>query len=110
MTAQVLFSGVAFLVYGILCVFTDSMKLEFDRFGLRRFRIFTGVLEILGGLGLLVGYWWLPAMLIASGGLTLLMLLGVGVRIWIKDSLMDATPALVLMVLNLHIFWAHWPR
>jgi len=80
------------------------MQNEFERFGLPKFAIFIGVLEILGGLGLLVGLKIPEILLLSSGGLALLMLLGVGVRIKIKDSVLLATPAFLLMLLNLYIF------
>jgi uncharacterized membrane protein YphA (DoxX/SURF4 family) len=104
LTALVAFSSVAFLVYGVLCLATDSMKGEFLRFGLEHLRILTGILEVMGGVGLLVGLWWRPAILMASAGLSLLMLLGVGVRIWVKDGVLETLPAFVLMLVNLYIF------
>ena len=42
-------SAVAFLFYGIVCVSTSHMKVEFERYGLARFRVLVGVLECLGG-------------------------------------------------------------
>lgn len=82
------------------------MQNEFKRFGLPKFAIFIGVLEILGGLGLLVGLKVPFILMLSSGGLGLLMLLGVGVRIKVKDSVLLSTPAFVLMLLNFYIFWA----
>ena len=49
LTVLVTFSSVAFLVYGVLCLATDSMKGEFLRFGLEHLRILTGILEVIGG-------------------------------------------------------------
>ena len=54
--------GIAFLVYGGLCLFSPSMLADFHRFGLERLRVLTGVLELLGGSGLLVGLKWRPAL------------------------------------------------
>ncbi len=99
-------SGLVFLFYGIVCCFSVQMKNEFKRFGLPKFAMLTGVLEILGGLGLLVGLKVPFVLLLSSGGLGLLMLLGVGVRIKVKDSVLLSTPAFVLMLLNFYIFWA----
>ena len=79
------------------------MKREFERFGLEDFRVLTGVLEVLGGLGLLVGFWWPPATIIASAGLTALMFLGFIVRLSIKDTFFETLPALSLMIVNLYI-------
>ena len=62
------------------------------------------------GLGLLVGLVWPPAMWLSSAGLTLLMMLGVGVRVRMNDSLLQTLPALVLMLVNGFILFASWPE
>lgn len=106
LTILIIISGLVFLFYGVVCCFSLKMHNEFKRFGLPKFAIFIGVLEILGGLGLLVGLKIPVILLLSSGGLALLMLLGVSVRIKIKDSILLSTPAFVLMLLNLYIFVA----
>jgi hypothetical protein len=65
--------------------------------------------EMLGGIGLLVGLVWLPAMWLSSGGLAVLMMLGVWVRARINDSLLQTLPALVLLLVNGFIRFASWP-
>lgn len=80
------------------------MKAEFQRFQLEHFRILTGLLELLGGAGLLIGFWWPPAQVMASAGLAVLMLLGVGVRIKVRDGWLETLPALLLMLVNAYIF------
>ncbi len=92
-----------FLYYGLTCLFTETRVAEFERFGLGPFRRLTGSLEVLGALGLLAGYLvpWLA--IVASGGLSLLMVLGVTTRIRVRDSLWEMLPALVLMLVNLYI-------
>ena len=99
-------SGLAFVVYGALCLGSASMQAEFVRFGLARFRVVTGILEVLAGLGLLVGLGWPPALWLCSGGLTVLMLCGVIVRVRVKDRLVDILPALFLMLVNGYILLA----
>ena len=81
------------------------MKIEFKRFGLEKFGSLTAILEILGAIGLLLGMRFHPILLISSGGLTILMFLGVLVRIKMKDSLLISTPATVYMLLNAWIFY-----
>ena len=103
LTAIQLFSSGSFIVYGILCVFSPSMHREFERFGLTKFRTLVGILEVLGGLGLWVGVRYSPIAAMASAGLSLLMILGFSVRIKIKDSLMQALPALFFAFINLYI-------
>ncbi|MEM6672440.1 MAG: DoxX family protein [Planctomycetota bacterium] len=93
-------SIVAFLGYGVACVAGRSMVKEFERFGLARFRVLTGVLEVLGALGLLASYAIPDLLPLAAGGLALLMLLGVLTRIRVRDSLGAMLPAIVLMLAN----------
>lgn len=81
------------------------MKNEFKRFKLEKLGLLTIVLEILGALGLLIGLWYKPLLLLSSGGLALLMFLGVIVRIKLKDSLWITFPALFYMGLNGYIFY-----
>ena len=100
------FSSAAFLGYGLWCVTSLWMEREFARFGLAHLRVLTGSLEVLGGVGLLVGLSWPPALWLSSGGLALLMLCGVGVRVRVGDGLVQMVPALGLMLLNLYILVA----
>jgi hypothetical protein len=81
------------------------MKNEFKRFKLEKLGLLTILLEILGAIGLLVGLFFNPVLLISSGGLAILMLLGLIVRIKIKDSLWISLPAIFYMCLNAYIFY-----
>ena len=99
-----LFSGVSFIVYGSLLLVSTEMQNEFKRFELEKFTTLTGILELLGGIGLLVGLKVGTILLISSGGLTLLMLFGFGVRIKVKDSFRFSFPSLFFMLLNLYVF------
>jgi hypothetical protein len=80
------------------------MKNEFKRFNLERFALLTIFFEFMGAAGLLIGLYFNPILIISSGGLSLLMLLGVMVRIKIKDSIWVTLPAVLFMVLNFYIF------
>lgn len=80
------------------------MKSEFKRFDLEKLGLFTIILQILGAAGLLIGLAFYPFLIISSGGLSLLMLVGVGVRIKLKDSLWVTLPALFYLGLNAYIF------
>ena len=101
----VLISSVSFLIYGISCLTSSKIKSEFIRFGLKRFAMLIGVLEVLGALGLLVGLFYTFALVISSGGLALLMFLGVAVRVRIKDGLLEMLPALFFLGLNSYVFF-----
>lgn len=101
----ILISSLSFLAYGVAYFTTSKMKEEFIRFGLSRFGTLTAVLEILGGLGLLVGLMFNDILLLSSGGLALLMFLGVAVRLKIKDGLWASSPAIFYCGLNFYIFF-----
>lgn len=100
----IVFSGTSFLFYGISYFVSSKMKAEFKRFGLERFGTLTALLELLGAVGLFIGLYNFQLSIISSGGLALLMLCGVLVRIKMKDSFLLTVPALVYFFINLYIF------
>ncbi|PPK95721.1 DoxX-like protein [Nonlabens xylanidelens] len=76
------------------------MRLEFTRFGLSMLqRLLTGVLQLIGAAGLIVGIFNTYIGIAASAGLSLLMLAGFMVRVKIKDGVYKSSPALIFMVL-----------
>lgn len=101
----ILFSSLSFLAYGVEYLRSPLMKNEFKRFGLEKLGGFTVLLEVLGAMGLMVGIWIHSLLLLSSFGLGLLMLLGVMVRIKMKDSLWISLPATFYMALNFYIFY-----
>lgn len=101
----VFFSAVSFLIYGIAYFVSTNMKNEFKRFGLEKFGTLTAVLELIGAFGLFIGIQNYTILVFASGGLALLMLLGVGVRIIMKDSLLVSLPAFFYFLLNSYILF-----
>lgn len=103
-TLATYFSGISFLFYGAGCLTSAHMKSEFIRFGFDRQRVLTGYLQLLGGMGLLAGYWLSPALaLFSAAGLALMMGFGFGVRLKIRDSMLAASPALLYAALNLYL-------
>jgi hypothetical protein len=79
------------------------MKNEFKRFKIEKLGLLTIVLEILGALGLLVGFMFETLLLISASGLALLMLIALLVRIKSKDSIWVSLPAIFFMALNTYI-------
>ncbi|WP_281540249.1 DoxX family protein [Maribacter aestuarii] len=101
-----LFSGFSFLFFGLACFLTKNMKLEFERYGLASYRKTVGALQLIGGLGLLIGMYYSPFLQIfAAAGLSILMLLGFLVRLKIKDTFLQAAPSLFYALLNAYIFY-----
>lgn len=102
-TALILVSAISFLAYGSGCFVSDYLRREFVRYGIGGQRVLVGVLQCLAGVGLLGGLsqpWMGQA---AAGGLALMMLVAVLVRIRIKDSLLQTTPALFYLGLNTYL-------
>jgi uncharacterized membrane protein YphA (DoxX/SURF4 family) len=100
----VLSTAVLFVGYGIACLTSPKMKRDFQRFGLEKFSVLTGVLEILGGVGLVVGLYLTPVFLLSSGGLAVLMLLGLIFRIRAGDGVWATLPASIFMIVNGYLF------
>lgn len=98
-----LFSSLSFLCYGLGILLLPRMRMEFARYGLARMRRLTGLLELAGAAGLLVGLRqpWIGAA--AAGGLCLLMVLGFFVRLKIGDGVVRGLPALIYALINLYL-------
>ncbi|MBT8296163.1 MAG: DoxX family protein [Gramella sp.] len=104
LTFLIIFSTLSFLFFGISCFFTEHMRNEFIRYGLSHRLKLIGTLQILGAIGLGIGYLYLPWLsIIAAIGLSILMILGFGVRLKIKDTLIQSAPSLIYAVINTYI-------
>jgi len=106
LTALTILSGLSFIIYGISCLVSDHMRVEFVRFGLARFRVLVGWLELLGGSAQIVSLFFPLPGIPSAGGLALLMLLGVITRFRIGDGLLVSLPAIGYMVINTYLFFA----
>ncbi|MGB5499980.1 MAG: DoxX family protein [Maribacter sp.] len=98
-------SSLAFLFYGFNCLYSNDMRHEFKRFGLTDGqRKFTGILQLAGGLGLALGYFTsIYILLFAAIGLCLLMIMGFGVRLKVKDNIPQSLPSLIFAIANAYI-------
>ncbi len=105
LTMLTVISSISFMGYGIAYFSSTKMKSEFKRFGLEKAGALTAILEIVGALGLLLGLKIHLILLVSAGGLAVLMLLGVAVRIKVRDTLWVTFPALFFMILNAYIFF-----
>ena len=103
--------GLLFVLIGSMTVAGRKMFVEnFRRFGYPQwFRIVTGSLELLGGIGLLIGIWlpWLAAL--ASTGLTLVMLGAVFTEIRTREPLQKIVLPLVMGALAVVVVVNYWP-
>jgi hypothetical protein len=104
LTIVTLFSGLSFLFYGFSCLKSKRMAAEFKRFGLDKQRNLTGVLQLIGGTSLIIGYYQHIVLAAFSAlGLSVLMFFGFLVRLKIKDSLALSAPSLLYALLNLYL-------
>jgi len=101
--ALIVFSSISFFVYGLSCFVSPYIKREFERYGVAPQRTLVGGLQLAAAVGLLAGLSqdWMGQM--AAGGLALMMLVAVGVRIRIQDSLLQTLPALIYLLLNAYL-------
>lgn len=100
----ILFSGISFLFFGLSCLFSQFMILEFKRYGLGHFRILVGFLQLLGAMGLMLGLYYKNWAIMASLGLCILMAFGFLVRLKVKDPLLLSAPSLFYSIMNLILF------
>ena len=101
--AIIVFSALSFLVYGAGCFTSRHLRDEFVRYGFSRERPLIGFLQVCGSLGLIAGMWlpWLGKG--GAGGLAVMMLVAVLVRIRISDSFLKTTPAIFYFFVNTYL-------
>lgn len=97
-------SGVSFIFFGFACFFSNVFINEFYRYGLSEYRTIVGFFQLLGGIGSILGFFDKRILIISSLGLSVMMLLGVGVRIKINDTFIQTLPALTYLSVNAIIF------
>ena len=100
----IIFSALSFLFFGTGCLTSKYLISEFVRYGIPQFRVLTGVLQLLGALGLLFGFFNNYLQIISAAGLSLLMLCGVITRILINDTIFQTLPAFFYCILNAFLF------
>lgn len=95
-----LVSGLSFLYYGFKVLSRSASRTEFERYGVPGVRHLVGILEVLGGSGVILGLAFAPVGALAAAGLTALMVLGLIVRLRIHDAPGLMVPAAALGALN----------
>ena len=104
-------AGLLFLAIGGMTVAGRKMFVEaFRGFGYPQwFRVVIGSLEVLGGLGLLIGIWvpWLAAL--ASAGLALIMVGAVSSLLRTRAPLQKVALPFLVGVLVVVVAVSYWP-
>jgi hypothetical protein len=101
--ALIVFSALSFCAYGVSCFVSPYIQREFERYRFGPQRRLVGGLQLSAAVGLLAGmsFPWMGQL--AAAGLALMMLVAVGVRIRIQDSLVQTLPALLYLALNAYL-------
>jgi hypothetical protein len=94
-------NAIFFLFYGIQCFRSPVMAADFKRFNLPDSqRVLTGVLQLLGSAGLIVGLAVPVIGGLASGGLALMMLAAFIIRLKVRDGVIESAPSLIFLAIN----------
>lgn len=95
-----LLSALPFLYYGVGCIVRPHIRAEYLRYGIPHLAAVSGALQLLGAGGVLLGL-RLPALgAAAAAGLCVMMILGVAVRVRLRDPIRLMLPAASLALIN----------
>lgn len=97
-------SGISFIFFGLACFYSIVFIDEFYRYGLSEYRTIVGFFQLLGGIGCILGVFDKRILITSSFGLSVMMLMGVAVRIKINDTFIQMLPALIYFSVNGIIF------
>lgn len=101
----ILFSSISFIIYSLLSIFSKRMIREFSRWGFGNLRILVASFQMLGGIGLLLGFYNIWLLCLVSFLLTFMMISAVIIRIRVKDSFLMTLPAIIYALVNSVIFY-----
>jgi len=79
------------------------MIAEFERYQSSKFRILVGALQLLGGVGLVLGFWSPFLGLFSAVGLAVLMLFAFAIRLRIQDGFFQTIPSIGYTALNVYL-------
>ena len=97
--AIIIFTAISFIIYGFSSFQSRRMAKEYKRWGFEKSRSIIGCFQLIGGLGLILGFKYQSILLASSIGIALMMFFAIIVRFKIKDSLIEILPALTYLVL-----------
>ena len=89
--------------YGLGCFFSAYLQAEFRHYRLEALCRLVGALQCAAAVGLIAGLFlpWIGQA--AAGGLALMMLVALGVRVRIKDTVLQMLPAAGYLTLNAYL-------
>ena len=105
LTIVTVFTAISFIVYGYSSFISRRMKSEYARWGYNNQRKLVGSLQLLGGLGLLIGLKIDILLILTSFCFIMMMTAAILIRIKIKDNIVDVLPAISYLFLSIMIFY-----
>ena len=98
------FSGISHVIYGVLALVMPFYIEEFVRYGFGDYRVLISLSQVIGGLGLLAGFYSRKLTLVSAGLLSIMMLSAVLTRVVIQDEFIKTAPAIAYFFINSFIF------
>ena len=101
----IILSSLSFIGYSLAYFIAPKLRTEFKELKIDKLSKLVVFLELLGAFGLLIGFFFTPILIVSSLGLSVLMLLGVLIRLRHKQHFKLTLQALFFMLLNGFIFF-----
>ena len=102
-TIIIIFTAISFISYGLNSFISKKMISEYERWGLEKRRKQIGGIQLICGLGILIGLKYNSILIPSSILLIIMMLVAVNVRLKIKDNISEILPALAYLILGIII-------
>ncbi len=67
------------------------------------FRYVTGFVQLMGGLFMLVGIWYTTAAVVGGVWITMIMLVGIVLRMRAHESILSISPAIIIGILSITV-------
>jgi len=105
LTLVVIFTAVSFIIYGYSSFISRRMISEYARWGYNNQRKIVGSLQLLGGIGLILGLKINVLLITTSFCFIMMMTMAIFIRVKIKDNITDVLPAITYLFLSILIFY-----
>ena len=105
LTLVIIFTGISFIIYGYSSFISRRMKSEYARWGYNNQRKIVGSLQLLGGIGLILGLKINVLLITTSFCFIMMMTMAIFIRVKIKDNITDVLPAITYLFLSILIFY-----
>lgn len=104
-----IFLGIMFSLLGITSLAgSKPVRKNFEHLGVSNlFRILTGIVQLIGGFGSLIGIFISPFLTLASMWIILTMIVAIGLHVRIREPFKKNIPALAVSIMALLVLVLH---